>query len=217
MIQQEGYDKKIFAKNLNHYMTITGTKPADICRLLNVSKSTVSSWCNAQKVPRMDKIEALANYFNVLKSDLIENTLIDDSIYKISNILPLPKTKKVPRLGVIACGKPILAEENIEGYDEIPEEVNADFTLVCKGDSMINARIMDGDTVYIRSQPDVENGEIAAVLLGDEATLKRVRKTDTQLILWPENPCYSPMVFKGETINTVKILGKAIVFQSHIR
>lgn len=133
------------------------------------------------------------------------------------DILPLPKTKRIPLLGTIACGEPILAEENLEGYVEAADEVEANFALRCRGDSMINARILDGDLVYIREQPDVENGEIAAVLIGDEATLKRVYKYPGQVVLQPENPQYPPLVYSGEQLQDFRILGKAVAFLSRVK
>lgn len=135
-----------------------------------------------------------------------------------SNVQPMPPVYQVPRLGTIACGDPLLAEQNIEAYDAIPDYVQCDFTLLCKGDSMINARIFDGDIVCIRRQPEVENGEIAAVLIdSEEATLKRVKRYDDRLILEPENPMYKPLVFWGEEMNDVRILGKATHFISAVK
>lgn len=136
---------------------------------------------------------------------------------KIDNLLPLPKTKKVPLVGTIACGEPITAVENIEDYISMPENVHADFCLRCKGDSMINARIFDGDIVYIRQQPDVENGEIAAVLIDGEATLKRVFKHKESLELRAENPTFPPMYFEGAELNEIRILGKAVAFLSSVK
>jgi len=130
---------------------------------------------------------------------------------------PLPEKKRIPLLGAIACGEPILAAENIEDEVFVPESLNADFALRCKGDSMTGARIFDGDIVYIRQQPDVENGEIAAVLIHDEATLKRLKKGDGKLVLWPENPDYEPLVFIGSEADQVQIIGKAVAFTSLIR
>lgn len=134
-----------------------------------------------------------------------------------SNVQPMPAMQRVPRLGVIACGDPLLAQQNIEGYDSVPDYVKCDFTLVCRGDSMINARIFDGDIVCIREQPEVENGEIAAVLIdSEEATLKRVKLYDDHIVLEPENPMYKPLVFWGEEMNSVRILGKATHFISKV-
>ena len=134
-----------------------------------------------------------------------------------SNIIPMPETRKIPLVGTIACGEPILAEENIEEYVSIPKDLAGDFALRCKGDSMINARIFNGDIVYIRQQDTVENGEIAAVLIDNEATLKRVRLFDDHISLEPENPMYKPLVFWNEEMNTVRILGKAVAFTSAVR
>lgn len=133
-----------------------------------------------------------------------------------SNCLPLPRTVKKPRLGAIACGKPILAVENISEYDDVPITIHCDFTLLCKGDSMIDARIWDGDVVYIRQQPVVENGEIAAVRIGDEATLKKVYYNGRRIILRACNPLYADMEYEGEELNDVEILGKAVAFSSMI-
>ena len=134
-----------------------------------------------------------------------------------SNIQPMPEMRKIPLLGSIACGAPILADEHIEGYVDTPADIHADFTLRCKGDSMINARIFDGDLVYIRQQDEVNNGEIAAVLIDGEATLKRVRLHMDRLILEPANPLYDPIVFRGEEMNEVRILGKAVAFTSIVQ
>ena len=133
-----------------------------------------------------------------------------------SNCLPVPRTVKKPRLGAIACGKPILAVENISEYDDVPITIHCDFTLLCKGDSMIDARIWDGDVVYIRQQPEVENGEIAAVRIGEEATLKKVYYNGRRIILRACNPLYADMEYEGEDLNDVEILGKAVAFSSMI-
>lgn len=133
------------------------------------------------------------------------------------NIIPMPEMRKIPLIGTIACGTPILAEEHIEEYIDIPKHINADFALTCKGDSMINARIFDGDTVYIRQQDTVENGEIAAVLIDGEATLKKVKFYPDRIILEPQNPMRDPQVFRNEEMNNIRILGKAVAFTSAIR
>ena len=128
--------------------------------------------------------------------------------------LPLPRTVKKPRLGAIACGKPILAVEEYDVYDDVPEDIPCNFTLLCKGDSMIDARIRERDIVYIRSQPVVENGEIAAVRVGDEVTLKKVYYNGRRIILRACNPLYSDLEYEGEMLNEIEILGKAAAFSS---
>ena len=131
--------------------------------------------------------------------------------------LELPQTRKLPILGTIACGAPILAQEHIDGYTEAPSHIHADFALVCRGDSMVGARIFDGDIVYIRQQEQIETGEIAAVLIDGEATLKRVRCFEDRISLEPEKPMYRPLILWGEDMNRARILGKAVAFTSAVR
>ncbi|WP_303916723.1 LexA family transcriptional regulator [Subdoligranulum variabile] len=127
---------------------------------------------------------------------------------------PLPKMVKRPLVGSIACGEPITAEENIEDYVDVPESAHCDFCLRCKGDSMIDAGIHDGDLVYIRIQPEVENGQIAAVRIDGEATLKRVfwDKGSQVLQLVPANSSYMPKVYSGQALESVHIEGRAVGF-----
>ena len=143
----------------------------------------------------------------------------DDPVSHLANIIPLPKMVKKPRLGTIACGKPILAVEDAEEFDSVPVDADCDFTLKCKGDSMINARIFDGDIVYIRKQPEVELGQIAAVRIGDEATLKKVYYTpgSGRMILRACNPLYGDLTYEGEELNQVEIMGLAVGFFSLVR
>lgn len=124
--------------------------------------------------------------------------------------IPMPKMKKVPLIGAIACGDPITALQNREGDVDVPEDVRCDFALKCHGDSMVGAGIHDGDVVYIHIQPDVENGEIAAVRIGDEATLKRVYLHTDYIELRPENPAFESIIRRKEDMNDVHIEGKAV-------
>lgn len=178
-----------------------------------VSKSALQRYANGstKKIP-IDVIQAIASAVNVSAAWIMG---WDNGIPE--GFLPLPKTKTVPLLGTIACGEPILATENIEMYIRVDESIPADFALKCKGDSMINARIFDGDIVYIRQQSDVDDGEIAAVLIGDEATLKKVHKFTNKLVLSPCNPMYDDLIYTNEQLNDVRILGKAIAFLSTVR
>lgn len=111
----------------------------------------------------------------------------------------------------------LMGEENIEEYVNCPKSIRADFALTCKGDSMINARIFDGDVVYIRQQKTVNNGEIAAVMIEGEATLKRVRLFQDHIVLEPENPLYKPFVYWNDEMQSVQIIGKAVAFTSTVR
>lgn len=167
----------------------------------------------------LDRIEAIAAFLNVPPSFLTGWSEEPASTGAISNIISFPKTRHVPIVGPIACGLPILAEENIEGYADMPENIKADFALRCVGDSMVGARICDGDIVYIRQSSEFHNGDICAVLVdGDEATLKRVyRISNTLLELRAENPSYPIQRFEGERLGSVRIIGKAVAFTSTIR
>jgi len=129
---------------------------------------------------------------------------------------PEVATRRVPVLGRIAAGEPILACEECEEYVDLSADMRVDFCLRVKGDSMIDARICDGDLVFVRTQPTVENGQIAVVLIDDEATLKRFYKTDRGVILKPENSKYEPMFFTHKDFKQVRILGRAVAFQSKL-
>ncbi len=134
----------------------------------------------------------------------------------VKNIIPF-KTKLVPLIGDIACGKPVYATEQRGTYVITSDGINADFCLRAVGDSMIGARIHDGDIVFCVEQSSVDNGEIAAVIIDDEATLKRVYFERDKLVLAPENPAYPPLVYVGEELQNVRIIGKAVAFQSHVK
>lgn len=189
---------------------------------LNMPYTTYVNYEKGLREPNSETLILLASYFNCTVDFLIGNESVEkntsnfNNLMNIKNIEPLPKMKKVPLLGTIACGEPILAEENIEDFINMPEQVKGTFALRCKGDSMINARIFDGDIVYIRQQPDVENGEIAAVLIDNEATLKRVYKYENRIELRPENPTFKVMNFENEELNDIRILGKAVGFFSKV-
>ena len=186
----------------------------ELAAKINAAHNSISNWENNQNMPDPDTIQHLCWALDVQPNYFFA---VDDAPTCPKNIIPLPKMYKVPLIGTIACGAPILAEEHIEGYVDTPEHVRADFALTCKGDSMINARIFDGDTVYIRQQETVDSGEIAAVLIDGEATLKRFRLYDDHVVLEPENPHYRPLSFWGEEMNTIRILGKAVAFTSAVR
>lgn len=179
-----------------------------------MNKSTLSRYENELQDPIYTVVVNLADFFNV-SVDYISGNSSD--ILSYDNIMPI-KTKKFRMLGEIACGSPIYANEDYETYIEANADIDADFCLTAKGDSMINARILNGDIVFIRAQDIVDNGEIAAVLIENEVTLKRVYyyRNENKLILAAENPKYAPLVYLGEELNSIKILGKAVAFQSNI-
>ena len=140
-----------------------------------------------------------------------------DMVEGHENLMPI-SVKKLPILGEIACGEPIYAREEHDSYVALGQDIDADFCLLAHGDSMIGARIYDGDMVFIRAQEAVDNGEIAAVIINDEATLKRVYfyPDEGKLVLSPENPRYAPLVYLKDELNSIKIIGKAVAFQSTV-
>ena len=188
---------------------------------LGVKKNAVSKWeCGRVEDIPASKIKAMALLFDVPTSYLIdEDTTQSHSPSLPGNIMPVPKMKKVPLIGTIACGTPILAVEDATEYVSAPEGYGIDFALTCKGDSMINARIFDGDIVYIRQQPMVDNGQIAAVIIGEEATLKKVYYTPNsdRIVLQACNPMYNDMVYSGSELDQITFLGKAVYFFSSVR
>ena len=204
------YDKRIFAKNLNSIMEECDRTPSDIVNLLGVSKSTVSSWRNGEKMPRMDKIEALANYFGCLKSDLIEQkSLRAPEVTEDTVIFPV--------IGEIAAGYDYPAYEDWSGDTvEIPKSYlhgrsrDDFFVLSVKGDSMY-PQYMDGDKVLILKQSTMNrSGEIGAIIYdGDMATLKKIEYVDGEdwVKLIPINPEYTPKTIRNEALEQCHVLG----------
>ena len=187
----------------------------ELAALIGTSKQTIHRYENGiiANIPH-EKVKRLAEALDVSPSDLMG---WDSDFLGYDNISPI-SVKKIPVIGEIACGEPIFAEERYEGYISTDSSLDANFCLIAKGDSMTGARIFDGDVVFIRAQDWVDNGEIAAVIINDEATLKRFYyyPEEEKLILSPENPRYAPFVYINEELDTIKIIGKAVAFQSAI-
>lgn len=175
-------------------------------------------------VPSLETIKGVSSAMGIDVNDLV-SALDSDQIISLmpskadtslDNIppgfIPLPKTYKVPLVGHIACGTPITAEENLEGYVDVPVDRQVDFALLCEGDSMVDAGIKNGDAVYIRKQPTVENGQIAAVRINGEATLKRVYINGNTMVLQPANASYPPLTYSLSDLEDVAIEGFAVGF-----
>lgn len=184
---------------------------------INISKSTIGMYELDKREPNKETAETIADFFNVDMNYLYGTSEYRNNYEWLHNVSPSPATRKIPLLGKIACGTPITAIEHPEEYVDVPEFVKADFALLCQGDSMVNARILDGDIVYIRRQASVENGEIAAVMIDGEATLKRVFYSSGAVTLIAENPAFPPLVFAGSAAADLQILGKATYFVSKAR
>lgn len=193
--------QKIFTDNLNKYVYESGKTQKEIAEAIGVSAQTFNTWCKGIAIPRMGKIQKLADYFHINKSDLIDP--------------PIPLIKKVahtgtiPILGRIPAGTPIDAIEDIQGYVDVPASwVDTHSALKVIGDSM-SPKYLDGDIIIFREQPDCENGQdCVAVVNGFDATLKKVVKTDTGIILQPLNPAYEPIICGPD--NPITILGVVV-------
>lgn len=208
---------------IKRYRSETGTSMEQFAKKSGISKAYVSilernyNPVNGKPVvPSLETIKAVSNAIGMDFNDVIATldsnqpvAIREDKPPIPAGFQPLPKRDRIPRVGQIACGTPILAEENVEAYDEVPSDWHADFTLLCKGDSM-EPKIKDGDVVANHCQPMVENGEIAAVLIDGEATLKRVFLFDDHIELRAENPAFATIIRIGEAMNTVAIEGKAV-------
>ncbi len=188
----------------------------ELAERIGTSKQTIHRYENGiiTNVPP-EKVESLAVALGTTPQELMGWD--DEPTTSYRNVMPM-SVKQLPVLGDIACGMPIYAEERHESFVSVAEGLDADFCLRAHGDSMTGARIYDGDIVFIRSQSAVENGEIAAIIINDEATLKRVYyyPSEGKLVLSPENPRYAPLVYVGRELADVKIIGKAVAFQSVI-
>ena len=184
-----------------------GLTLAQVADAVGVTEATAQRWESGNiKSVRHEKITQLAAVLNVNPAELMGWEVPTD--YP-KNTYPMPEMKKIPRIGRIACGEPITAEENIEEYDESPSGWHADFSLLCVGDSM-SPKIEDGDIVAIRCQQQVHNGEIAAVRIGNEATLKMVFLHQDYVELRPVNPAYPSIIRRLNEMEEIRIEGKAV-------
>lgn len=187
-----------------------GLTQKEVAEKVGVSEGTVSRW-ESGSIANMRR-DRIAAYAKVLRTTP-EFIMTGNEGHTIPlGFEPLPRMVKKPLIGDIACGEPITAEQNIADYVDVPESVHCDFCLRCHGDSMVDAGIRDNDVVYIRCQPEVEDGEIAAVRIGGEATLKRVYYDGQSLTLMPANSSYRPKTYSGPELENIRIEGKAVGF-----
>ena len=210
------------------HRTRLGLSQEELGAKVNVNKAAVQKWerGTVQNIKRSN-IKILAELFEISPADLMcweekynkDGKLAEEvKLFEKYGLLPI-ETKKFPLLGEIACGEPTFADEDFESYIEAGADIKADFCLKAKGDSMINARIYDGDIVFIRTQPTVNNGEVAVVIIDDEATLKRVYYYPEQqkVVLQAENSKYEPFIYSDEELDHIRILGKVVAFQSDVK
>lgn len=209
----------MFKDNLKKLRKEKKITQEELSKIIGVERSSIGKYESSGVIPSVDVLNKIADYFNVSVDYLLGRSNapanpIDP--FSFANIQPIKK-HRIPLLGKIACGEPIFADEDFEGF--IESDIEADFALRCSGDSMTGARIMDGDIVLIKKQDMVENGEIAAVIIENEATLKRIMyfKEKNTLILKPENPRYEDLIYTNDELNQIRILGKAVAFYSRVR
>ena len=212
--------KSDFASRLSQALETRGMKAADLSKKTKVAEGTISCYINGRYEAKQNRVQVFAEALDVnpawlmgydvpMEAERSQPAPAPRPIPK--GFEPMPKMKKIPLVGSIACGTPILAQQNIEKIVDVPENIRCDFSLICHGDSMEGAGIHDRDVVYIRIQPEVENGEIAAVRIGEEATLKHFhRQGDTVMLLADNAAVCPPMVYTGPELNNVQIEGKAV-------
>lgn len=210
-----------FADMLSYLRKRNGLSQQELADKTGLTRSAIGMYETGKREPDFETLESIADFFNVNIDTLLGKSgtsppaaVLPANLLPLpSNVIPLSKMKKVPLVGQIACGTPILAEQNITDYIDLPSHIRADYALTCKGDSMINLGIQDGDIVYIRQQENVENGQVAAVMVGDEeATLKRFYYEDNVVQLIAENTTIPPKVFIGEAINRIHVVGLAVAY-----
>ncbi|WP_233531301.1 LexA family protein [Paenibacillus alkalitolerans] len=198
---------KEMAHNLKRILTQNNVSQKELAEMTDYSTSAISDYLNAKTLMSPGVVQTISDALQVKKSDIdptFRGTVVAESnaMYEVSEVVNLPI------VGRISCGNGVIAYEDIQGYEPIPKQWlnGGDYFLIrAKGDSMINARINHGDILLIRRQPEVENGQIAAVLIGEEAVLKRVYRDGDQLRLHSENPAY-PTIFCPPS--EAKIVGK---------
>lgn len=208
-------NKQVMAQNIKMYMEDKGISRKEFCKRLGFAYSTVTDWLNAEKYPRIDKIEMMANFFGVSKADLVEPHVAAPAQPPAQKVTRY--TYRIPVVGRVAAGQPILAQEEIIDYEYIDERLHKGgdqyFGLVVKGSSM-EPTIHDGDTIIVRVQETVENGQIAVVLVdGEDATVKEVKESEDGLTLIGHNVAvYTPHFYSREEVEKlpVRIIGRVI-------
>jgi repressor LexA len=216
-------DNKTMSEKIKQLRMEHGLTLEQVANKVGVGKSTVRKWeTGIIANMKRDKIAALAEALYTTPAYLMgweesEPQAEQNDLFTQLGIMPISK-KKLPILGNAACGEPKYAEQTFEGYVTVGADMQADFCLYAKGDSMVNARIHDGDIVFVRKQDIVEDGEIAVVLVEDDTTIKRVYydRENNILTLVPENPAFKVMRYVGAELNQIRILGKVIAGQYNV-
>lgn len=210
-------------KNIKNLREEKGLSQEELAKMTGyTSRSSIAKIEKGEVDLQRSKIIAFANALGVQPGDLMGWNIDDSPAPKpnnesFDNIFPV-SVKKFPLLGEISCGEPIFANEDRESYVLAGTDIDADFCVQARGDSMIGARILDGDIVFIKETNIVNNGEIAAIAIDDEVLLKRIYyfPNENLLTLQSENPKYAPKNYSGEQLDHVRIMGRAVCFQSDV-
>ena len=203
----------ILSDRLKEAMAIRGIRATALSQATGLSKARISQYTHGVYSPNGDALCRLAEALSVSEAWLLgKSQEMDVADSSLPDGLARARYRSFPVLGDIACGAPLLAVEQMDEFISAPEDADADFILIAKGDSMVGARIFDGDEVFIKQADMVNNGEIAAVIVEDEAILKRFfyYPDESRLVLQPENKAYKPMVYVGDQLNRVRIVGRAV-------
>lgn len=213
----------MFGSNLKKLREDSHLSQEQLADIIGVSKSTIGMYEQGKRMPNTNTIlKDIASYFGVTIDYLVgfqaDNSVLSEEDFSRFGLRSIGR-RRIPMLGKIACGEPIMCEEECETFVDAGTDIDADFCVTAQGDSMINARILDGDIVFVRKQEMVENGEIAVVIVNDnEVTLKRFFYYPelNQVVLQSENPAYRPMIYMNEELSHIRVLGKAVAFTSSV-
>ena len=207
-----------FQSRLNEALQLRDMKPTELSRLSGIAEGSISQYRKGKYKASQENLETLAKALNVPIAWLMgaDVPLVGKNIYNYDNISPI-ETKRIPLLGEIAAGEPIFADQDYESYIEAGADIKADFCLRVRGESMKNIGIRDGYIVFIRQQPEVREGEVAAIIIDDEATLKRFYQYGDTVVLRAENPDFEEQIYPASECRNISILGKAVAFQGDVK
>ena len=206
--------REIFKDNLTRYMRARGVDQSYIVSQLGLTASTVSDWVHGKKYPRVDAMQRLADLLGVSMAELTTADAPSVTRPLPAGLSPVRK-RRIPMIGHVAAGVPIMAEREYEEYEDDTYGISCDYVLRVEGDSM-EPRIIDGDVVYVREQPDVDDGQIAVVGVDDSVTLKVVYHIQNGLQLISLNPKYKPMIYNRDNTDYLAIIGLAVAYKRRL-
>ncbi len=205
----------IVSERLRAAMRLRGAKQVDLVNRTGIGKSSISTYLSGDYAPKQGNIYKLAEALRVNPAWLMgQDAPMEANPLPHPDLLPV-RRKRIRVLGSIAAGQPIFADEERDAFVSVDDELECDFALRVRGDSMA-PRLLEGDVVYFREQDDVEDGQIAAVIIDDSATLKHVYHLPHGIQLVSDNPKYAPMIFDANNSSYAKILGLAIAYHRQL-